>query len=208
MDRLQIYVALIAVGLAFGGCDDNEISPAPTDSGAQRWQLPAGSTVQIGPVPETAEAFSQLCRRLCRTPEGAAAAMVTVMLACNEQERKGMTFATILLHPDRLRAGKLWQDKEPGQHARDMLRIAMTKPYVARSYLLGSSPANGYRPTGPFRVRWQRHARPNPGSGRRRVMLVSSGADNPRPVTLRKGPEGLWRVDEASSLFVGVRQPE
>ncbi len=208
MNRLPILPLLVVLALAGSGCDDNEISPIPPGSGSDRWQLPARSAVQIGPVPQTAEAFSQECRRLCRTPQGAAAAMVTVMLACNSDEKTGMTFATILLHPDRLRAGKLWQGKEPGQHARDMLRIAMAKPHVARSYLLGASPANRYRPAEPLRVAWETHARPNPGPGRRRVMLISSGADNPRPVTLRKGPEGLWRVDEASSLFVGVRQPE
>jgi hypothetical protein len=118
-----------------------------------------------------------------------------------------MTFATMLLHEDRLRTGKLHDGHEPGQHYRDMLRIAMRKPYVARSYLLGATPANDYQPARPLRVTWQRHSQPQPAPGRIRVMLVSSGADRPRPVTLRQDGDGLWKVDEASSLFVGVRAP-
>jgi hypothetical protein len=164
--------------------------------------------VEIGPVPDTAEAFAKVRDRLCRTPQGAAAAMVTVLLACNQDQTRGSIFATMLLHPDRLRSGRAYQGREPGQHYRDLLRIARAKPYIARSYLIGAAPDNGYQPAEPFGVRWQPHAQPSPSSDRVRVMLHSSGADTPRPVTLRKGSDGIWKVDEASSLFVGVRPPQ
>ena len=193
------------VGLLLTGCTPNGSAPAPDGDRA----APAGvGTVRIGPVPASPEAFAELSDRLCRTPEGAAAAMVTVLLACADDERTGMTFATMLLHPDRLRAGDLHDGREPGQHYRDMLRIAAGKPSLARSYLVGASPGNGYRPAPPLRVRWRPHDTPSASPERVRLMLLTSGADHPRPVTLRRGDDGLWKVDECSSLFVGVRPPD
>jgi hypothetical protein len=195
--RLMMLALVLAAVLA--GCDFKVGPSRPLDIG--------GSEVEIGELPATPQAFEPLQQELCRTPEGAAAAMVAAMLACNQDETTGMTFATMVLHPDRLRTGSLYNGHEPGQHYRDMLRIAMGKPYVARSYLLGATPGNGYQPSEPLRIRWKRHAQPAPAPGRVRIMLLCSGADNPRPVTLRRDPQGLWKVDEASSLFVGVRPP-
>jgi hypothetical protein len=163
--------------------------------------------VELASVPASTEQFDALRRRLCQTPQGAAAALVAVMLACNEDRHAGMTFATMLLHTDRLRKGDLHRGMEPGQHFRDLLDIGRRKPYVARSYLLGATPGNGYTPAEPLRVRWKPHAHESSTPARRRILLHCSGADNPRPVTLRRASDGLWAVDEASSLFVGIRPP-
>lgn len=195
--RMMILAVLAAAGLA--GCESVRINPSPA--------APVARIVQIGSVPATPEAFADLQKDLCRTPEGAAAAMVTVMLACNQNEKLGMTFATMLLHPDRLRTGNLYEGREPGQHYRDMLRIAAAKPFIARSYLVGAMPTNDDQPEPPLRIRWQPHAQPTPSPGRYRLLLPSSGADYPRPVTLRRDDAGLWKVEESSSLFVGVRPP-
>ncbi len=197
--RTHAMIAALVLIAGLAGCDFKV--------GPSRPPIASAAVVEIGEVPETPQAFETLQQELCRTPEGAAAAMVAAMLACNQDETTGMTFATMILHPDRLRSGSLYKGHEPGQHYRDMLRIAMGKPFVARSYLVGATPANGYQPSEPLGIRWKRHAQPAPGPGRVRIMLLCSGADNPRPVTLRRGPQGLWKVDEASSLFVGVRPP-
>ena len=195
---------VVMMCVLLSGCGANGPGMGPADGP----DTPAGrGTVEIGPVPDSPEAFAERRYRLCRTPQGAAAAPVTVLLATNEDERTGLTCATMLLHPDRLRAGDLHDGREPGQHYRDLLRTAAGKPYIARSYLVGASPGNGYRPDPPLRVRWRPHDTPSASPERVRLMLLSAGADNPRPITLRRGDDGLWTVDEASSIFVGVRPP-
>lgn len=202
------WMVLAAVaGTLPAGCEWNRIEVDPPGRANVSRPAKPGGVVEIGSVPETTGEFDRLRRRLCRTPEGAAAAMVAVLLATSADETTGLTFATMLLDPDRLRKGRLHQGREPGQHYRDLLRIARRTPRLARSYLVGSSPGNGYEPERPLRVRWQPHPSPNPSPKAVRVMLVSSGADRPRPVTLTRGEDGLWQVSEASSLCVGVRSP-
>ncbi|WP_167882958.1 DUF6935 domain-containing protein [Leptospira barantonii] len=34
-----------------------------------------------------------------------------------------------------------------------------------------------------------------------------SGADTPRPVTLKKNAKGVWKAREFSSLLVGIKKP-
>ncbi|MCG3178334.1 MAG: hypothetical protein BIFFINMI_00661 [Phycisphaerae bacterium] len=200
--RTRLLTLALAV-IVLPGCSLDNVNPPTTPTSA----AVAVHVVQIGPVPATPAAFGQLQKDLGRTPQGAAAAMVAVMLACNQDEKLGMTCATMLLHPDNLRKGSLYDGQEPGQTYRDYLRGSAAKPFVARSYLLGATPANGYQPQQPLRVSWRPHAQPTPSVGRFRVLLLCSGADTPRPVTLRRDAAGLWKVDEASSLFVGVRPP-
>lgn len=207
MNGRTLFVVFLTAA-AICSCDNREIrlDPGPRMDSARTSARPT-QTVQISPLPDSIEAFQDLRQRLCQSPQGAAAAMVAVMLTCDEDQNKAMTFATMLLHPDRLRKGRLYQGHEPGQHYRDLLRMAAAKPYIARSYLVSANPANSYKPRRPLQVRWSDHASPNPSPGRIRIMLHSSGADTPRPITLQRGPDGLWRVDEASSLFVAVRPP-
>ena len=212
---MKTCLSLLAViaSVVILGCEPRAIAPARVGLEApaetpQAPQAPASGVVEIGPLPASVDAFATLRKRLCTTPEGAAAAMVAVLLACNDDERTGMIFATMLLHADRLRAGRLHDGHEPGQHARDLLRIARRKPFIARSYLMGATPANGYAAAMPLRVRWQPHAQPSPGPDQVRLLLTCSGADRPRPITLKRGPDGLWTVDEFSSLCVGVRPPQ
>jgi hypothetical protein len=81
--------------------------------------------------------------------------------------------------------------------------------YRLRSYVEGATPENGYRlPEPPYRVICS--ANPYSGdleSGEFKVFVASSGADSPRPVTVRRGEDGLWRASEWSSLLLGVREP-
>ena len=42
---------------------------------------------------------------------------------------------------------------------------------------------------------------------RAKLFVFSSGADSPRPVTVKKNNRGLWKATSYSSLDVGVRPP-
>jgi hypothetical protein len=80
--------------------------------------------------------------------------------------------------------------------------------HIFRSYAEGTSPDNGYRmePTD-YRLGLAGSERDRYGRGWR-LLLVSSGADNPRPVYLKKSTSsGLWYVDGFANVYVGVRPP-
>ena len=83
------------------------------------------------------------------------------------------------------------------------------QPHIARSYVTGTSPEQGYAlPAGPLsvRVRDQQVHGETQGDAAKR-FVHSSGADSPRPLGLRKNNRGLWKATSWSSLQVGVRPP-
>jgi len=47
----------------------------------------------------------------------------------------------------------------------------------------------------------------NRETGQYKVSVTCSGAELPRPVTLKKNDKGLWKASEWSSLLVGVIPP-
>jgi hypothetical protein len=83
--------------------------------------------------------------------------------------------------------------------------------HIWRSYVKGTAPATGYVVADPnnFEIEtyYQPGEAPTDTSTNIRMFVRSSGADNPRPIKLRKDSRGQWRVDEYSSLCVGVRKP-
>ena len=80
---------------------------------------------------------------------------------------------------------------------------------IARSYVDGATPENGYAlPEPPWTIRFERDRRFDLGDGEYRVKVVTSGQGTSRPVTLRRDDAGHYRIAEASTLFVGVHAPE
>ena len=88
------------------------------------------------------------------------------------------------------------------QFLRDRLR---GKAYLPLAYFSGAAPANGYTPAVPYVLEVLPDTQPqNPGY--RKVFLRTTGADSPRPVTLRqKG--STWCLWEYSSILSGIRIP-
>lgn len=85
------------------------------------------------------------------------------------------------------------------------------RAYIWRSYVKGTTPATGYVVPDPnnFEIDtyYQPGEAPTDTSTSLRMFIRSSGADSARPIKLRKDSRNQWRVDEYSSLCVGVRKP-
>ncbi|MFN8670502.1 MAG: hypothetical protein U0457_00270 [Candidatus Sericytochromatia bacterium] len=79
-------------------------------------------------------------------------------------------------------------------------------PYIFRSYAKGSSPENNYQ-MNPDNYEIEITKSEKVDDATQKVFIKSSGADYPRPVTLKKTKEGFWIVHEFSSLYVDVRKP-
>ena len=166
------------------------------------------SIVTIDQLPQSAEAFAVLQERVARTPEGGAAVMVVALLLYAEDKVLGERCLDEAVDDGWLRpvAG--------GQRLgrRDLQLMASQvggRPHVLRSYLAGTCPENGYQmPEPPLTIEWSSGPYSGDvGSGEYKVFVTSSGADSPRPVTVRRDPEGLWKAYEWSSLLLGVRDP-
>ncbi|MEZ6187887.1 MAG: hypothetical protein R3F62_23120 [Planctomycetota bacterium] len=131
------------------------------------------------------------------------------MLVYAQDAEQGTACLTLALDRKRLVQGaKGYKGFEPmRQDLRDFAERIGGRPYLARSYVDGTTPEGQYALPGPpyrIRVREQPHdVQPE----RAKVFVWSSGADTPRPIILIKNNRGLWKADNWSSLTVGCRPP-
>jgi hypothetical protein len=143
------------------------------------------------------------------TAEGGAAVMVLAMLLYVQDPELGHDAMVIALDSSELREDSNgYRGYTLGNRGREFTtRYLAPRPYLAYSYLLGTSPENGYTPPDTWTVRLTRNAHSEAIEGRVRLFVACTGADSPRPMTLRPNNRGVWKALEFSSLFVGIRPP-
>ncbi len=83
------------------------------------------------------------------------------------------------------------------------------RAYLMRSYFKGATPNNDYTPDKPYKVEVQTNNYTFQQNGYARFLLVSGGADSPRPLTLRKKEStGEWFLWDYKALLTGIRVPK
>ncbi|MBN2801030.1 MAG: hypothetical protein JXX28_17965 [Deltaproteobacteria bacterium] len=104
-----------------------------------------------------------------------------------------------------LREDKEWRHRHSNVLFLD--RIA-NQQHIFRSYAAGTSPEDGYAvDPAQFQIEITRRDEAEPGAPLR-LYIRSSGADSPRPVSLKRSTTtGRYYLWEWSSLYVGVRKP-
>jgi hypothetical protein len=169
-------------------------------------------TISLAGRPASLEAFLALHAELAATPEGGTAALVAALLAFAEDAELGERCLGATVDAARLAVGAAaGGGRRLGAHDLALVRRQMARnPYLAATYVRGTSLENGYTLPAPP---WQVACSANPYSGDRatgpyKLFVICSGAASPRPVSLRPDEAGLWRPFEWSSLLVGVRAPE
>ena len=80
------------------------------------------------------------------------------------------------------------------------------KSYLPFTYLEGATPENGYTPSQPFRIRVVANATSAAEAGYQKLFLPCGGADDPRPIKLRRKGNGQWFLWE-QYLLTGIRVP-
>ena len=146
--------------------------------------------------------------------EAVARMFVMTMIHYPDNKEECLRRFTILLSDSNLATGTVFNGKQPGPSFKFKLQRLDEKPYVAKSYVQCARPENAYKLPCPDNEPWQIVIKPDPlGSSDPntvKLFIESTGADSARPITLVKVTEGhgqVWKVSEASSLFVGVRPP-
>jgi hypothetical protein len=168
-------------------------------------------SVTIDQLPQSVEAFLALQDQVARTPQGGAAMMIVALLLYTDDVALGHACLTLAVDQSRLSEGSHghdgWQLRGTD---RQLIRTQIGgQPHIPRSYLRGATPENGYRlPSPPYQLAFS--ANPYSGdaaSGSYKVFVDCSGAASPRPVTVRRDGEGIWKAREWSSLLSGIRKP-
>ena len=174
--------------------------------------IPAGAQsvdIALPAAVTTLQDFIAFRDATAQTPEGGAAVLVLAMLLYERDAKLGHDAMVIALD-----AGELRQDADGyqgftlGNRAEDFVtRYLVPRPYLARSYLVGTSPETRYQAPATPTVRLGRNASSEISAERIKVFVSCTGADTPRPVTLQRNNRGVWKAYEYSTLFVGVRPP-
>ena len=75
------------------------------------------------------------------------------------------------------------------------------KEYKARSFLAGATPENSYHPTTPYTITVNENPYSFDEENWATLYVTSGGADNPRPIKLRKKPStGQWFLNDIQCL--------
>jgi hypothetical protein len=167
----------------------------------------AQKTVETAKVPTTVQEFLIFRDQVAQTPEGGASVMLMALILYTQNEVLGKQAITIALDRSQLSQGDVYKGFQPPSSINFHLQNLKGKPYIARSYVVGTSPEGAYKLPGKIRFKLTQSAYNDQSNGDVKVFVQCSGADTPRPVSVRKNNRGVWKVVSYNSLFVGIRYP-
>lgn len=167
--------------------------------------------IQVTTAPESIQAFLALQKELARTAQGGATMMMLALVAYGTDESFGLQCLTVAVIEDDLMQGRQgYQGRQVDASRLQLVESQLSgKAYITHSYVQGATPDNKYKlPELPwvFEYTTNRHSG-DPDKGPFKVFVTSSGADMPRPMTLKPNDHSLWKASEWSSILLGVRAP-
>ena len=130
-------------------------------------------------------------------PQYAAAMFLAIMCGYGDSPASALDMVDYIKGPEEL-----------SDYDRGFLKDRMTdKLYLPYSYFAGATVENDYTPSEPYTVTLSENQYSRNEDGFIKFFISSSGADSPRPVTVRqKKSTGEWFLWE-QSLLVGIRIP-
>lgn len=163
--------------------------------------------MNVNSFPKSVDEFKTFRDELAKTPQGGAAVFAVALNVFSSDQKLGTQFLTLCLDMDRLTDGKEGvSDKQPTS-LRDFKDRNGAKPYIARTMFAGTKPENGYElPAFPLEIKFKDQPA-DIKETEAKVFIVTSGADAPKPLQLRKNDKGIWKANEWSSFQGNCRPP-
>ncbi len=159
-------------------------------------------TVAVESIPASMEALVALRDGMATAPEGGAAVFLLAMIMYGRDRVLGRQAFTLALDMHELSAGTVYKGFQPKRDWEERFAQIDLFPFLGNIYVNATKAADGYAlPGGRIgftvtEVRMQR-------DGSAKVFVATTSGNLPRPLTLAKNDKGLWKVMEASSVFVG-----
>lgn len=173
------------------------------------WKLlPQEITIQADQLPNTVTEFEQLRNQLAITPEGGAVIFIVATQLYSINKELGKQALTIAYDMSELSKGNWYKGYEPTASQKYFINKLDSKPYIAFAYIEGSTPENAYKALQPYVFKISRNQYSgDESSGKIKVFIKTFGV-MPRPITVIRNNKGIWKVKEASSIFVDVQPPK
>lgn len=165
-------------------------------------------SLELQSFPDSVETFKNLRDDLAQTPFGGAALFAVALNVFSEDPVAGIPLLTIAIDVDLLVDGKDGVAGKQPAALRDFKDRNGQKPWIARSIFQGTCPADGYRlPAFPLSILFGEQ-RGDILETTARVFILTTGADSPKPIRLKKNDKGFWKACEWSSFQGNCRAPE
>jgi hypothetical protein len=168
----------------------------------------ADQVVSFKGLPDSIPDYMEI-QQSANTPEGAAGLFILGMLKQEVSPTMARAFMSLSLSSEQLVPGPNgYKGKQPDTTMNDHLKRLANDPDIARSYVTGSTPQNKYTPPpGDLTFYLTRNRLSVVSPTEVRVYVATSGAGTARPIYMKQESDGIWRVAECSSLFVGIYLP-
>ena len=152
--------------------------------------------ITINTLPKTAEELKAIAD--LSSPFNTAALTIAALMEYENNPDAAIDMLNFLKGPEPLSEFQI-------QFIRERLRGKM---YVVRSYFKGTSPQNNYQPTTPYQLEVNENPYSYQNEGYATLYLTSSGADSPRPISLRNKPStGEWFLWGDITYLSDIRIP-
>lgn len=155
-------------------------------------------TFEFAYLPRNVDELQTLPEAALSTPYQTAALTVAVLCHYGDNPQEAVEMLNYLKGPQALSNYEL-------QFLRDRLVGKTYKPF---SFLGGATTQNNYTPTQPYQITIFEGPYSFQEAGYAKLMILSSGADNPREIKLREKPSsGQWFLWE-NYLLADIRAPK
>jgi len=164
----------------------------------------------IQSIPNSPEELTQLRDQIASTPEGGALIFLIAMMGFSKSETLGMQFLTIALDQSNLGKGNTYKGFTPSSSIMfhvNRVKQSQAWDYLPFAYVQGTNPSNRYQTSPPYKVLISRNQFSGEESSGQVKVFVHVYGVSPRPITLKVNDKGIWKVKEASSMFVSVQPP-
>ncbi|MBN2546434.1 MAG: hypothetical protein JXB50_11605 [Spirochaetes bacterium] len=165
--------------------------------------------IKFNTLPKSIEEFLSLRDEIAKTPEGGGAMMVIALILYSNDENLGRQCLTVAVNQDQIVQGNYYKGYKLISSKMSLIESQISKQkYIPNSYINGTSPENNYElPKNNLSLSFRRNKYSQTDeSGSVKVFVNCSGADSPRPITLKINDKGIWKAFEYSSLVVGIKK--
>jgi len=126
-----------------------------------------------------------------RTPISTAALFVVALNAYSQNRDESIAMINYLRGPDPLNSDDI-------RFLDERMALSNREGCLARSYLKGATPQNGYTPSQPYTVEITDNPYSYYDQDHATVSVRCGGSGDPRSIAMRKAADGLWYLGELS----------
>lgn len=174
-------------------------SPTPQAEPCGETAANKSETFTFAALPESADELCSLPEASLDTPHKTAALTVLALCAYAADKSIGTEMLNFLRGPRPLNGQEI-------SFLDDRFRDGKT--YLPFTYFKGATPDNSYTPEKPYTITVESNHVSGAEEGYMKLFIPCGGADEPRPIKLRRrGSDGKWFLWE-QYLLVGVRTPK